>query len=331
MGFLRYYPLIAYLLRVRDSRGRTLSPVLHYLRLRLPVGVANLFVSQSDMWCKRGCGKCIPNHSLSLAKHEGIECELIPRERRQILTQLLKEECERMQTQMEHAQKEKEKEFVSLEEELEQYVRESCNHTRFIDVAPCKGNCVPIDLELASFSDMKDQKKTYMSKPFYTDENGYKMCLVIYPNGYGAAEGKHVTVFASIMKGRNDSELEWPFCGILTIELLDQSKKEDHKRVTISYIDSESTYSSRVRIGTYSAATGKLWMIAHESLCDDGGPQYLSNDCMKFRVCKFENNKAVPERVNQMRFVLLNFLIFIVISITVHTFFIIYTHSLSQT
>lgn len=281
------------------------------------------------MLCKRGCGQCIPNHSL--AKHEEIECELIPKERRQTLTQLLKGECEHMQTQMELAQKEKDKEFVSLKEELKQYVGESSNYERITDVASCNENCPPeVVIELTSFSDMKDQKKTYISKPFYTHANGYKMCLVIYPNGYGEAEGKHVSVFASIMKGRNDCELEWPFRGMLTIELLDQSKKEEHKRVTISYIDSESAYSNRVCIGTYNAATGKLWMIAHKSLCDDGGPQYLSNNCMKFKVCKYENNKAVPERVNQTRFVLLSFLMFIAISIIIHAFSIIHTSSLSQ-
>ena len=293
----------------------------------------------TDVSCRRGCGKCVPKHSLE--KHEEIECELVPEERRQILTQLLKEECERVYNQMQDSQKEKEKEFASVKEECDRY-----NCTRLLEgVTFYDHGCAedvqhesddvmnhdsddypPVVLELTPFSDMKDKMKTYTSKPFYTHASGYKMCLVIYPNGYGEAEGSHVSVFVSIMKGRNDSKLKWPFRGILTIQLLDQSKKEDHKEVTVSYLESEHDYASRVRIGTHNAATGKLWMIAHESLCDDGGPQYLRNDCLKFKIRKFENNKPPPEKVNQMRYILC-FLIFIVISIILHTCYITYTHS----
>ena len=64
------------------------------------------------------------------------------------------------------------------------------------------------------------------------------------------------------LKGRNDSKLVWPFHGILTIQLLNQSKKEDHKEVTVSYLESEYDYPSRVRIRIHNATTGKLWLIA---------------------------------------------------------------------
>lgn len=291
--------------------------------------------SQLDVIC-RSCGKCILNHSLE--KHEEIECELIPEERRQILAQLLEDECQRVYTQMQAAQKEKEEVFASVKEECDRY---NCTRSTFYDhsseevqhesddVMEHPSNDCPPVVQVTPFSDMKDKMKTYISKPFYTHIKGYKMCLFIYPNGYGEAEGSHVSVFVSIMKGRNDSKLEWPFRGILTIQLLDQSKKKDHKEVTVSYLESEYDYASRVRIGNYNAATGKLWMIAHESLCDDGGPQYLINDSLKLRICKFENNKSVPERIrmNRMWYVLC-FLIFIVISIILHTFYIIHAHSI---
>lgn len=105
----------------------------------------------------------------------------------------------------------------------------------------------------------------YMAKPFYTYANGYKMCLFIYPNGYGKADGTHVFVSISVMKGENDFNLKWPFRGVIT---LDQSKQEDHKEVTVSYFECDSSYSSRVCIGSHSAATGKLWMITHQSLVE---------------------------------------------------------------
>lgn len=180
-----------------------------------------------------------------------------------------------------------------------------------------KAEVVPVIRKIISFSDMKDKKKMFMPKPFYTHTNGYKMCFIVYPNGYGRAEGTHISVMISIMRGDNDYNLQWPFCGVVTFRLLDQSQKKNHKEVTVSYVNSDPAYSSRVLVGNYSAATGKLWMVSHESLTEKGGSQYVKNDCMMLEVCKVDMNTSRDVRA-ELRKNILSFLVFIVVSILVH-------------
>ena len=44
-------------------------------------------------------------------------------------------------------------------------------------------------------------KTPLYSKPFYTEEFGYKMCAKIYMNGDGAGKGTHLSLFIVVMKG----------------------------------------------------------------------------------------------------------------------------------
>ena len=44
-------------------------------------------------------------------------------------------------------------------------------------------------------------KPALYSKPFYTEELGYKMCAKIYMNGDGVGKGTHLSLFIVVMKG----------------------------------------------------------------------------------------------------------------------------------
>ena len=54
------------------------------------------------------------------------------------------------------------------------------------------------------------------------------MCIGVNANGSGAATGTHVSVFAYLMKGKNDDNLPWPFTGEITITLLNQMRITTH-------------------------------------------------------------------------------------------------------
>ena len=46
---------------------------------------------------------------------------------------------------------------------------------------------------------------------FYTERNGYKMCIRGYLNGDGSGEGTHLSIFFILLKGEYVSLLPWPF------------------------------------------------------------------------------------------------------------------------
>ena len=62
----------------------------------------------------------------------------------------------------------------------------------------------------------------WYSPPFYTHPGGYKMCIKVDADGNDDGAGTHVSVYAYLMRGRNDDNLSWPFTGEVTITLLNQ-------------------------------------------------------------------------------------------------------------
>ena len=64
--------------------------------------------------------------------------------------------------------------------------------------------------------------------PFFTHPHGYKICLRVYPNGYGRASGTHISIFMYLMKGPFDAHLKWPFRGELTVQIVNQAGDHTH-------------------------------------------------------------------------------------------------------
>ena len=54
------------------------------------------------------------------------------------------------------------------------------------------------------------------------------MCIRANANGFGEGAGTHVSVYACLMKGRNDDTLPWPFTGKVTFMLLNELGDKDH-------------------------------------------------------------------------------------------------------
>ena len=145
------------------------------------------------------------------------------------------------------------------------------------------GRCV---LSVPKFNQHKSTKQEWYSPPFYTQPGGYKMCIRVDANGNGDGENTHVSVFAYLMKGRNDDNLSWPFTGEVTITLLNQLANRNHYPRTTSFLQ-DSGIGRRV-VNDEIAATGYGWhkFISHNQLgyypakiC-----QYLKNDSLYIQI-----------------------------------------------
>ena len=79
---------------------------------------------------------------------------------------------------------------------------------------------------------MLGRRVRIFSPPFYTKPDGYKMCVCLYLNGYGAGEGTHLSVYFALMKGEYDALQQWPFEHKVNLILVDQDKKDD---ITLSF------------------------------------------------------------------------------------------------
>ncbi len=140
--------------------------------------------------------------------------------------------------------------------------------------------------QLTGFADKKENNKTFHSSSFYTYPGGYKIAVEVDLNGRGETRGTHVSVSARILTGEYDSQLQWPFQGTITYELLNQMSDDGHykRMITINAIDDMLVGFCR----TYPQ------FFPHSSLCHDPATntQYLLDDTLYFRVSvKVDNHK----------------------------------------
>ena len=161
--------------------------------------------------------------------------------------------------------------------------------------------------KLKDFSALKSGKRWWYSGPFYSSEGGYKLCLGVMASGHGDGKGTHISVYVYRMRGENDDQLEWPFRGQVTFELLNQLEDSAHVARTVPFdFQVSNEFNSRVVKGERS---GQGWgfnrLLSHDQLLfpspsstaqTAGGHNiaYLKDDCLFFRVTEitvFESNR----------------------------------------
>ena len=152
--------------------------------------------------------------------------------------------------------------------------------------------CVaPIEFTLSDFERQKKQNDWWYSPAFYTHPRGYRMCLLVYPNGTGDGLGTHVTIYTCIMRGPFDADLKWPFRGDVTIQIVNQAGEDNHQERVIPYTDQTPDSSAgRVTDKERSDGWGFNTFLPHSSLDYNAAmkTQYLRGDSLRIRISKVE-------------------------------------------
>ena len=146
---------------------------------------------------------------------------------------------------------------------------------------------------MEKFEFHKTNNKIWYSEPFKTHEQGYKMCLMTYANGFEEELGTHLSLYACFVRGEYDDQLQWPFRGKIAVELLDQSTDDltqgRHHECIMHYDDdTQDYYAQRVTAGELQIGPGwgESQFVPHSKLNPENVStvQYLKDDCLKFRV-----------------------------------------------
>lgn len=153
-------------------------------------------------------------------------------------------------------------------------------------------NLPPVEITMNNFSDHKKADDTWFSPPFYSQPEGYKMCLEVVANGdVESSEGSYVSVYVRLMKGPNDSNLKWPFDKDIVVELLNWKENTDHVEKIVHFGEAVATQSpSAQQVVSGEQSTTKGWghstFIKHSSLAYDpaANTEYLQDDCLRLRV-----------------------------------------------
>ena len=78
--------------------------------------------------------------------------------------------------------------------------------------------------KLADYKEKINTKENWTSSPFLAFDEGYQLCLKVYPAGIGEGAGSYVSVEIYLMKGPYDDKLQrsghWPLKGNFSVQLL---------------------------------------------------------------------------------------------------------------
>lgn len=112
--------------------------------------------------------------------------------------------------------------------------------------------------------------------------------------------GTHVSVYAYLMCGEFDDELEWPFSGIVVVRLLNQHREKDHYEKGI-YFESAQSHgmADRVIVGSRAPqGQGFSQFIPHIDISQDTARKrhYLKDDCLKFVIVAVEMSSSTASR-----------------------------------
>ena len=137
------------------------------------------------------------------------------------------------------------------------------------------------DFTLTEFIKRKQSNNHFFSPPFYTHQHGYKMCLIVYPNGVRSAKSTHVSVYVIIMAGDNDDQLQWPLVGDIVFEIVNWRENRGHYSKVVSV--SPMYDLIQVTEGTVGCSYGLYDFISHSSLSYDptSNTEYLHNDSLR--------------------------------------------------
>ena len=94
-------------------------------------------------------------------------------------------------------------------------------------------------------------------------------------------------LYASLLKGENDSNLIWPFEADIVVELLNWRNNVNHHSYTISFNRRVPLkYTSQVQSGSSALGWGTHKFIAYSSLPynRNTNTEYLQQDCLRLRV-----------------------------------------------
>ena len=187
-----------------------------------------------------------------------------------------------------------------------EYLQDDCLRLRVVDVAVCSTPLLSktpswqdphiatqsvCDFTLTEFTKRKQFNNVCYSPPFYSHPHGYKLCIKVYANGYGVFKDTHISIWAILMRGDYDNNLQWPFEGDIVVELLNWREDNQHYRGNMISLnkrnDPDGSITCRVTNGEYAPKTfGIFNFISHSSLLynPDTNTEYLHDDCLRLRV-----------------------------------------------
>ena len=148
-------------------------------------------------------------------------------------------------------------------------------------------NMPPVEFIIIDFLKMKESDAEWISPPFYTYPHGYKLCLVVYPNGLYRGKGTHMSVFLGLLEGKYDNCLSWPMEVSVIVQLLNWREDQRHHEETVTYNSDHTAYNLVNKEGiTLSPVFMRFIEHSYLPYCVTTNTEYLRDDCLRLNVAE---------------------------------------------
>ncbi len=148
----------------------------------------------------------------------------------------------------------------------------------------------PFYYTVYNFNYYKTTDQVLFSPPFYSHPGGYKLRLQLYPNGTKYSKNKFVSLFVALLCGEFDEKLEWPFNGIISIEILNVTENIWDLPTDFTLAPTESKRCVKRPLDCLgNDGRGTIAWLAHDKLKSD----YMlpGHDFVRFRVTEVKVKK----------------------------------------
>ena len=155
--------------------------------------------------------------------------------------------------------------------------------SRPVDSRPTTTEYIPgLSFTIQNFERERKNDAIVCLPPFYSHNGGYKMCLVVYCNGYREARGSHLTILVNVLKGKYDHLLDWPLTCSVMIEIKKIYGPGTNMQCSIEVMSQNRVYEDNCFSFQYSSGTKTVCLMGSLG-------SYLSNGSLTLDV----NNVSV--------------------------------------
>ena len=151
----------------------------------------------------------------------------------------------------------------------------------------------PYDFTMPNVKNLKANNLLFLGPPFYSHMRGYKLRTRIRVNGWDhGGRGKYMSLYLFLMRGEYDSELEWPFKGVVTIQLVNTEREDGHIKITLDCRKCPFERETQYEMADWGFGVEEF--ISHKELFNKtaehpyADSEYVLNDCMHLRIVKVE-------------------------------------------
>ena len=144
---------------------------------------------------------------------------------------------------------------------------------------------LPINFSYPTAMTDMDENCYWRSPSFYTSRNGYRLCMTVVPNGYRIARNKFLSILFSVLPGRYDDDLTWPFEGELEVCVYNQKNNADHFIKNVDFYPfPEIHFCQQYVVDDSEMGWGILRFMKHDKLFSADECTYLLNGQMSLGV-----------------------------------------------